>query len=51
MPAPSRLVRFFLSSTFRDFMSERDEMATKIFPGLRRRGRERQVEFVDVDLH
>lgn len=46
----SRTVRVFLSSTFRDFAEERDLLVRKIFPELRRRCRERQVELVDVDL-
>jgi tetratricopeptide (TPR) repeat protein len=51
MPAPnSRTVRVFLSSTFRDFTGERDLLVKTIFPELRRRCRERQVELVDVDL-
>jgi hypothetical protein len=50
MPTPSRLVRVFLSSTFRDFAEERDLLVRKVFPELRRKCRERQVELVDVDL-
>jgi len=51
MPTPnSRTVRVFLSSTFRDFTGERDLLVKTIFPELRRRCRERQVELVDVDL-
>lgn len=50
MSTPSRLVRVFISSTFRDFIEERDLLVRKIFPELRRRCRERQVELVDVDL-
>ena len=46
----SRTVRVFLNSTFRDFAEERDLLVKKIFPELRRRCRERQVELVDVDL-
>ena len=46
----SRTVRVFLSSTFRDFSEERNLLVRKIFPELRRRCRERQVELVDVDL-
>lgn len=46
----SRTVRVFLSSTFRDFAEERDLLVKTIFPELRRRCRERQVELVDVDL-
>jgi nephrocystin-3 len=52
-PAPAssqRLVRVFVSSTFRDMYSERDELVKFTFPGLRRRCRERAVEFVEVDL-
>ena len=50
MPFQSRTVRVFLSSTFRDFAEERDLLVRTIFPELRRRCRERQVELVDVDL-
>jgi nephrocystin-3 len=50
MSASSRTVRVFLSSTFRDFAEERDLLVKKVFPELRRRCRERQVELVDVDL-
>lgn len=46
----SRLVRVFISSTFRDFMGERDELVKKIFPELRRRAKERFVEILEVDL-
>ena len=50
MPSQSRTVRVFLSSTFRDFAEERDLLVRKVFPELRRKCRERQVELVDVDL-
>ncbi len=50
MTTNSRTVRVFLSSTFRDFAEERDLLARKVFPELRRKCRERQVELVDVDL-
>ncbi len=50
MTTPSRTVRVFLSSTFRDFAEERDLLVRKVFPELRRKCRERQVELVDVDL-
>lgn len=46
----SRLVRIFISSTFRDFMGERDELVKKVFPELRRRCRARFVELLEVDL-
>lgn len=47
---PARLLRIFISSTFRDFMAERDELITKVFPELRNRCRDRFVEIVEVDL-
>ncbi len=50
MKTESRTVRVFLSSTFRDFAEERDLLVRKVFPELRRKCRERQVELVDVDL-
>jgi formylglycine-generating enzyme required for sulfatase activity len=48
--ASSRTVRIFISSTFRDFTGERDLLVRRVFPELRRRCRERQVDLVDVDL-
>jgi len=50
MTSPSRTVRIFLSSTFRDFAPERDLLVRKVFPELRRQCRARQVELVEVDL-
>jgi nephrocystin-3 len=50
MDTPTRTVRVFLSSTFRDFAEERNLLVKKVFPELRRKCRERQVELVDVDL-
>ena len=46
----TRQIRVFLSSTFRDFMEERDLLVKQVFPALRRRAQERGVEVVDVDL-
>ena len=46
----SREIRVFLSSTFRDFMEERDLLVKQVFPSLRRKAQERGVEVVDVDL-
>jgi hypothetical protein len=46
----SRIIRVFLSSTFRDFMEERDLLVRQVFPELRRKARERGVEVVEVDL-
>jgi nephrocystin-3 len=50
MTSQSRLVRVFISSTFRDFIEERDELVKKVFPELRRRCKERFVEVLEVDL-
>lgn len=46
----SRTVRIFISSTFRDFAGERDELVKKVFPELRRRCKARFVELLEVDL-
>ena len=46
----SRQIRVFLSSTFRDFMEERDLLVKQVFPRLRKQAQERGVEVVDVDL-
>lgn len=48
--ASSRAIRVFISSTFRDFTTERDLLVRSVFPDLRRRCRERHVELIDVDL-
>ena len=45
-----RVVRVFVSSTFRDFAIERDLLTTRVFPELRRRCRDRFVEVIGVDL-
>ena len=45
-----RVVRVFISSTFQDMQAEREELVKFTFPELRKRCRERQVEFVEVDL-
>jgi WD40 repeat protein len=50
MSDQSRSVRVFLSSTFRDFAEERDLLVRKVFPELRQRARERNVEVIDIDL-
>ena len=46
----SRTVRVFISSTFQDMKEERDYLVKHTFPELRNRCRQRQVEFVAVDL-
>lgn len=45
-----RVVRVFVSSTFRDMQSERDELIKHVFPQLRKLCEERGVSFSDVDL-
>ena len=50
MQSPSKMVRVFISSTFRDMQEDRDYLIKNIFPVLRDRCRARQVDFVEVDL-
>jgi hypothetical protein len=45
-----RVVRVFLSSTFRDMQGERDALASVAVPALKRRLRARGVELLVVDL-
>jgi len=45
-----RVIRVFLSSTFRDFGEERDLLVRKVFPTLRAKLQSRFVDLVDVDL-
>lgn len=46
----SRVIRVFISSTFRDMREDRNLLMSKVWPELRRLCREREVEFVEVDL-
>ncbi len=48
--AKSREVRVFISSTFRDMQEERNELAKRVFPQLRKMCSERGLGFTDVDL-
>jgi tetratricopeptide (TPR) repeat protein len=51
MGAPSeRVVRPFVSSTFRDMHAERDEFVKRVFPRLRKLCESRQVTWGEVDL-
>ena len=45
---PSRAIRLFLSSTFRDFGEERDLLVKRVFPALRARLKDRFVELVET---
>ena len=45
-----RVIRVFVSSTFRDMMQERDLLVKEVFPALRRLCAQRFVTFTEVDL-
>jgi len=45
-----RVIRVFISSTFRDMVEDRNELMSHVWPALRKICRERGVEFVEVDL-
>jgi len=45
-----RVIRVFVSSTFRDMMQERDLLVKEVFPALRRLCARRFVTFTEVDL-
>ena len=48
--AASGVFRRFVSSTFEDMRTERDLLARRVFPAVRRQCEQRGVSFVDVDL-
>ena len=48
--AKPRVVRVFVSSTFKDMIEDRNELMAQVWPALRRVCRGRSVEFVEVDL-
>jgi nephrocystin-3 len=45
-----RKARVFVSSTFSDLTSERDYLVRVIFPRIRKFCRERDIEFIEIDL-
>jgi tetratricopeptide (TPR) repeat protein len=47
---PSRAIRVFISSTFRDMQAERNELLKFVFPELRKRCEARGVGWSEVDL-
>jgi TPR repeat protein/tetratricopeptide (TPR) repeat protein len=49
-PAQQRVMRVFVSSTFRDMSAERDELGKRVFLQLRKLCEERGVVWGDVDL-
>ena len=48
--ADARVVRVFVSSTFRDMGAERDELVKRVFPQLRKMCESRGVTWGEVDL-
>jgi hypothetical protein len=50
MNPTSKVVRVFISSTFRDMHAERDHLVTVVFPELRECCEKLGLEFFDVDL-
>jgi hypothetical protein len=49
-PESPREIRVFVSSTFRDMQSERDELLKRVFPQLRKLCEDRGVTWGEVDL-
>lgn len=47
---PPRVIRVFVSSTFRDMNQEREELVKRVFPELRKLCEERGVTWSEVDL-
>ncbi|MDX6376214.1 MAG: hypothetical protein QOE98_517, partial [Gaiellaceae bacterium] len=50
MTVAPRVLRVFISSTFRDMQGEREELVKRVFPEIRRRCEERGVVWGEVDL-
>ncbi|MEJ2649339.1 MAG: DUF4062 domain-containing protein, partial [Sedimentisphaerales bacterium] len=50
MQYSQRIVRVFVSSTFRDMHEEREELVKRIFPQLRKLCESRGVTWGEVDL-
>ena len=48
--ADERVLRVFISSTFRDMQGEREELVKRVFPEIRRRCEERGVVWGEIDL-
>lgn len=49
-PSAERVIRVFVSSTFRDMQKERDELVKVVFPQFRRECERRNVTCFEVDL-
>lgn len=50
MPTEQRVIRVFVSSTFRDMHAEREELVKRVFPQLRKLCESRGVTWGEVDL-
>ncbi|MCI0606176.1 DUF4062 domain-containing protein, partial [bacterium] len=50
LSSSERVVRVFISSTFRDMQGDREELMKQIFPGLRRMCESRGVVWGELDL-
>lgn len=50
MPARSRSIHVFISSAFPDMHGEREELAKRVFPQVRKLCEERGVGWTGVDL-
>ena len=46
----NRVIRVFISSTFRDMVEDCNELMSHVWPALRKVCRQRAMEFVEVDL-
>ena len=46
----ARVIRVFVSSTFRDMVDEREQLAKRVFPALRKLCESRGVVWGEVDL-
>lgn len=46
----NRVIRVFISSTFRDMMEEREYLIKNVFPEIKNFCKERRIEFTEVDL-
>lgn len=50
IPAQERVIRVFISSTFRDMFAEREELVKYVFPQLRKLCEQRSVTCSEIDL-
>lgn len=50
MSTSDRTIRVFISSTFRDMQQERDALTKVVFPSLREKFKNLNIELLDIDL-